>query len=235
MVDLNIIAKSPADHVKIPRRPEAKKLRPYVGTDQCSDFLTVIRGHRLELPFIFALYYGMRRSEILGLRWSAIRDGKIYIEHTVSRVKTTQAKDRAKTEAGYRSYPLTPEIDAMLAELRNKHDVNRILFGRDYKDNDYVFTWEDGHPYSTDYITKEFKKIVRSHDCLDPNLTLHSLRASCISILVHEGVDIKDIQTWVGHRDVQTTLNIYASTTDKEQAAVARSMSETIFGSTIRE
>ena len=68
-VDLDIITKSPADHVKIPRRPEAKKLRPYVGTDQCSDFLTVIRGHRLELPYIFALYYGNWRSEILGLRW----------------------------------------------------------------------------------------------------------------------------------------------------------------------
>ena len=92
----------------------------YVGSDQCSDFLDAISGHRLELPFTFAIYYGMRRSEILGLKWSAIRDRRIYVEHTVSKMKTTQAKDRAKTEAGYRSYPLTPEIEAKLEKIRKE-------------------------------------------------------------------------------------------------------------------
>lgn len=228
-VDMEILKRSPAARVKIPKKPEEKKLRPYVGSDQCSDFLEAIRGHRLELPFTFAIYYGMRRSEILGLRWSAIRDGKIYVEHTISKMKTTQAKDRAKTEAGYRSYPLTPEIESQLAQIKAAQDVNRALFGSDYQESDYVFTWEDGHPYSTDYITKEFKKVVRASEHLSSDLTLHSLRASCISILVHKGVDIKDIQTWVGHRDIQTTMNIYASTTEKEQAEVAKRMSETFF------
>ena len=229
-VDMEILKKSPAARVKIPKKPEEKKLRPYVGSDQCSDFLDAISGHRLELPFTFAIYYGMRRSEILGLKWSAIRDGRIYVEHTVSKMKTTQAKDRAKTEAGYRSYPLTPEIEAKLEKIRKEQDSNRILFGDDYQESGYVFTWEDGHPYSTDYISKQFKKIVRASEHLSSDLTLHSLRASCISILVHQGVDIKDIQTWVGHRDIQTTMNIYASTTEKEQAGVAKKMSDTFFG-----
>lgn len=227
-VDMEILKRSPAARVKIPKKPEEKKLRPYVGADQCAVFLAAIQGHRLELAFIFAIYFGMRRSEILGLKWSAIRDGRLYVEHTVSKMKTTQAKDRTKTEAGYRSYPLTPEIETKLEQIRQAQDANRELFGNDYHENDYVFTWEDGHPYSTDFITKQFKKVVRANEDLSSDLTLHSLRASCISILVHQGVDIKDIQTWVGHRDIQTTMNIYASTTEKEQEKVAKKLSDTL-------
>ena len=230
-VSLEILKKNPADNVKVPKKPEEMKLRPYVSSDQCADFLEEIRGHRLELPFTFAIYYGMRRSEILGLKWSAVRDGKIYVEHTVSRMRTTQAKDRTKTEAGYRSYPLSDEIKTRLQELKTAQECNRSLLGDDYQDSDYVFTWEDGRPYTTDYVSRAFKKVVRRSDRLSSDLTLHSLRASCISILVHKGVDINDIQTWVGHRDIQTTMNIYASTTEKNQAVVANTMATALFKS----
>ena len=230
-VSLEILKKNPADNVKVPKKPEEMKLRPYVSSDQCADFLEEIRGHRLELPFTFAIYYGMRRSEILGLKWSAVRDGKIYVEHTVSRMRTTQAKDRTKTEAGYRSYPLSDEIKTRLQELKTAQECNRSLLGDDYQDSDYVFTWEDGRPYTTDYVSRAFKKVVRRSDRLSSDLTLHSLRASCISILVQKGVDIKDIQTWVGHRDIQTTMNIYASTTEKNQAVVANTMATALFKS----
>lgn len=60
---------------------------------------------------------------------------------------------------------------------------------------------------------------------LDNSLTLHSLRASCVSVLIHDGVDVKDVQKWVGHKDVQTTLNIYARTNEAQQKRVAGLMS----------
>ena len=74
-----------------------------------------------------------------------------------------------------------------------------MLLADDYHDNGNVFTWEDGHPYSPDYLSKNFKKNVRNSPDLDDSLTLHSLRASCVSILVHQGTDIKDVQKWVVH------------------------------------
>ncbi|MCD8217114.1 MAG: tyrosine-type recombinase/integrase [Clostridiales bacterium] len=89
--------------------------------------------------------------------------------------------------------------------------------GKSYQDSGYIFCWEDGRPYTPDYLTKSFKKLVRANDRLDNNLTLHSLRASCVSILIHMGVDIKDVQKWVGHSGIQTTLNIYAQTNQKQQ------------------
>ena len=204
--------------------------KSYIGSDEVNTFLDAISGHRLEVAFLLALYYGLRREEILGLRWSAIHeDGKLHIEHTVSRVKSTVAKDRTKTDASQRSYPIPDEIRDKLDKIRDRQSENRKLFGNKYMDSDYIFTWEDGHCYSPDYLTKSFKKIVRNDDRLDNSLTLHSLRASCVSILIHGGTDIKDVQAWVGHKDVQTTLNIYARTNEKQQNKVADRMANTLF------
>ena len=144
-------------------------------------------------------------------------------------MKTTIKKDRTKTDASYRSYPL-PEV--LLEKLKQYHEIqryNKKLYGEDYIQSDYIFTWEDGHLYTPDYLTKSFKKIVRRNPNLDDSLTLHSLRASCVSILIHEGIDIKDVQEWVGHKDIQTTLNIYARINEKEKQKVNQKMLECVF------
>ncbi len=229
-VTLKYISDSPAAKIKTPHRNTDIHTKAYIGSDEVNTFLDAISGHRLEVAFLLALYYGLRREEILGLRWSAIHeDGKLYIEHTVSRVKSTVAKDRTKTDASQRSYPIPNEIRDKLNKIRDKQSENRKLFGNKYMDSDYIFTWEDGHCYSPDYLTKSFKKIVRNDDRLEDSLTLHSLRASCVSILIHDGIDIKDVQAWVGHKDVQTTLNIYARTNERQQNKVANRMANAMF------
>lgn len=229
-VTLKYISESPATKIKTPHRNVDIQAKSYIGSDEVNTFLDAISGHRLEVAFLLALYYGLRREEILGLRWSAIHeDGKLHIEHTVSKVKSTVAKDRTKTDASQRSYPIPDEIRDKLDKIRDSQSENRKLFGNKYMDSDYIFTWEDGHCYSPDYLTKSFKKIVRGDDRLDDSLTLHSLRASCVSILIHDGTDIKDVQAWVGHKDVQTTLNIYARTNEKQQNKVADRMANTLF------
>ncbi len=231
-VTLKYIADSPAAKIKTPHRNADIRAKAYIGSEDVNIFLDAISGHRLETAFLLALYYGLRREEILGLKWNAIHeDGKLYIEHTVSRVKSTIAKDRTKTDASQRSYPIPDKIREKLKKIRDQQSANRLLFGNKYIDSDYVFTWEDGHCYSPDYLTKSFKKVVRNDDRLDNSLTLHSLRASCVSILIHSGTDIKDVQTWVGHKDVQTTLNIYARTNEKQQNKVANKMADTLFSS----
>ena len=102
-----------------------------------------------------------------------------------------------------------------------------------YTSSGYIFTWEDGRPYSPDYLSKSFKKIVRRSAILDSDLTLHSLRASCVSILVHQGADLKDIQKWVGHSDIKTTMDIYARTNRSRQEKTAASMSNTLFSGSL--
>lgn len=227
-VNLELLQKNPAAAIKIPQRPVSRKQRLYLAPEDIELFRKAIGGHRLKNMFLLALYCGMRREELLGLTWSAIRNGKIYVERTVARVKTIVEKDRAKTEAGFRSYQITPEIGAILDEIKETQAYYRELAGDSYKDSDYIFTWEDGHPYAPDYVSKAFRKILKQSG-LDSRLTLHDLRASCVSILFHAGMDIKDVQAWIGHADVSTTLNIYASTNERRQKAVAETMAKTIF------
>ena len=82
------------------------------------------------------------------MKWSAIHDDeRLYIEHTVTKVRTAVAKDRTKTDASYRSYPIPEDIRKSLEAIRETQNRNRKLFGGTYQESDYIFTWEDGHPY----------------------------------------------------------------------------------------
>ncbi|MBR1627980.1 MAG: tyrosine-type recombinase/integrase [Lachnospiraceae bacterium] len=139
------------------------------------------------------------------------------------------AKDRTKNDASYRGYPIPDWARKHLDNIHMKQEMYKSQFGNTYTDLGYIFTWEDGRPYRPDYLTKRFKKLVKSDDRLDNSLTLHSLRASCVSILIHQGVDIKDVQAWVGHRDIQTTLNVYARTNEARKEKTADLMSDVIF------
>lgn len=112
---------SPAAKIKTPHKNTDIQTKIYIGSDDVTIFLDAISGHRLETAFLLALYYGLRREEILGLKWNAIHeDGKLYIQHTVSRVKSTIAKDRTKTDASQRNYPIPDKIRDKLSKIRDK-------------------------------------------------------------------------------------------------------------------
>lgn len=230
-VYMKLIEENPCGRLKIPQRPEASSDKAFIGADEVEIFFDEIKGHRLEDMFKLAIYYGLRREELCALKWEAIRGDEIFIERTIVHIKTDIAKERTKTQSSYRSYPLTDPVREMLDGIRKRQEAYKRFLESEYNDSGYIFTWEDGRPYSPDYLTKNFKKIVRRSDKLDNSLTLHSLRASCVSIMVHSGVDIKDIQKWVGHADIKTTLQIYARTNKKQQWGVANQMDGLIFGS----
>ena len=133
------------------------------------------------------------------------------------KVKEKIAKDTTKTEASYRTYPLHNYIGNMLLEMRNRQKKNRLLFGNEYQDSDYIFTWQDGRPFSPNYVTKAFKKIVGQSEHLSSDLTFHNLRKSCVSMLLEEGYSVKEIQEWVEHADASTTMNIYAKVKESKK------------------
>lgn len=215
--------------VKAPRRPECVKKKAYISESTLPLFLNAIKGHCLEDAYKLALNYGLRREEICGLRWCSVRNGKIYIEHTVARMKTTVYKDRTKTFASAREYNLTDSISAMLDRIKEVQSSNRELFGDSYHESDYIFTWEDGRPYSPDYFTRQFKKIVKKTEGLDDSLHLHDLRASCTSMLINAGLSPKAVQNWIGHEDITTTFNWYARSNDNEACKLSDYMDSLIF------
>ena len=189
----------------------------FLTEDECSDLINFIAHHsdstfRKLVPIcFFGIYYGLRRSEILRLKWDAIDFEKktIYIQHTVVRVKTTEAKNSTKTASSFRTLALFPTAEQCLRQIQKFQEENRKFFGDCYQNkNNYVFTWEDGHSYDPNYISKLFCKATQAYG--RPEITLHKLRHTGASLLINKGWDIKKLQYWLGHSDTSTTLNIYS-------------------------
>lgn len=188
----------------------------FLTETECKDLMNFLADtenlfFRKLVPIcFFGIYYGLRRSEILGLKWDAVNYEKktLRIQHTVVRVKTTEAKDSTKTVNSFRTLALFPTAVQCLEQIKKEQAANREFFGNAYHDSDYVFTWEDGRPYDPDYISKLFCKATTAYG--RPEITLHKLRHTCASLLINKGWDVKKLQYWLGHSDTSTTLNIYS-------------------------
>lgn len=199
----------------------------FFSYEEAQHFLGKMKDHELYELFYLTLFFGLRREEILGLRWSAIdfKDMTLAINHTVTRGMTVNRANTTKTLSSAREYPLTEEQIEMFNQLKKKEEANRKLFRNGYQDNDYIFKHADGTLYYPDYPSKIFSKLIKKMPELPQGITFHGLRSSCVSILVHQGMDVKSIQKWVGHADIDTTLRIYAKVKDKESK---REISETM-------
>ena len=165
---------------------------------------------RLTALTFLALYYGFRRSELLGLKWDAIdfKNKTISVKHTVVRVSTIDESDLTKTPAGRRTLVLFPTAIRCLESIKREQDENRAFFGNAYLNKEgYVFTWEDGHCYEPNNVSRVFKKATAAFG--RPEITLHKLRHTCVSLLAEMGWNLKKIQYWCGHKDLSTTANIY--------------------------
>lgn len=152
----------------------------------------------LGIAFLGA-YYGLRRSEILGLKWSAIDFSQkaISINHTVVRVRTTKADDTAKTQSSKRVLNFFPTAENCLKKIQEEQQSNKKFYKSDYQNTEkYIFTWEDGRLYDPNYISRQFQKATKEFG--RPEISLRKLRHSRASMLINKGWDIKKLQYWLG-------------------------------------
>ena len=202
-----LIQTNPADLVVMPHA--AQFTGTFYTEAQMRDLLTAVKNERLYPIIYVTALYGLRRSEVLGLKWDSINFAMqtLTIRHTVARVTKVVEKNKTKNASSFRSFPLTDDAVRLFKILLQQEQYYRNHFGKDYIDNDYVFTWEDGHPYSPDYVSHTFHKLLKKYDL--PHIRFHDLRHTCASMLLSEGYGLKDVQEWLGHSDIKMTANIY--------------------------
>lgn len=184
-VKLDLIPGNPVDKVE---RPKPKKyLAAYYTAEEMEQLFEAARGHRLELIIQFAAFYGLRRGEVLGLRWDAVdfEAGTLTIRHIVTSTNlegkhVLVEADRAKTKSSLRTLPLVEGFAKLLAD----HGLRKIRF--------------------------------------------HDLRHSCASLLLKQGVPMKQIQEWLGHSDISTTANIYAHLDSQSKKLSAATMEQAL-------
>ena len=211
---IGLIDNNPADRVERPKKNQF--VGGFYNEKELEQLFELVKGKPIELGVILAAFYGLRRSEAIGLKWSAIdfEQKTISIRHTVTQVcvdgkSTIIEKDRTKTKSSYRTLPLVPPFEGLLRTLKTKQEQNRRLCGGMYckKDAEYIYVNDIGELVKPGYITQNFPATLEKNDMR--RIRFHDLRHSCASLLYANGVSLKEIQEWLGHSDISTTSNIY--------------------------
>ena len=221
-----LIQTNPADLVVMPHA--AQFTGTFYTEAQMRDLLTAVKNERLYPIIYVTALYGLRRSEVLGLKWDSINFAMqtLTIRHTVARVTKVVEKNKTKNASSFRSFPLTDDAVRLFKILLQQEQYYRNHFGKDYIDNDYVFTWEDGHPYSPDYVSHTFHKLLKKCDL--PHIRFHDLRHTCASMLLSEGYGLKDVQEWLGHSDIKMTANIYGHLDIRRKRSIANGLEQAL-------
>ena len=213
-------------------RPKKNDYQPvFLDADDLKQLFDVIKGTRLELPVLVAAFYGLRRGEVCGLRWDAIdfERGTITIKHTVTSMQVNgktkmYAQDSAKTKSSMRTLPLVGRFKEYFAEVKAAQELNKQVCGNcyNYEYDGFVFVDELGNLMRPDYLTGYFPQYIQKHGLR--RMRFHDLRHSCASLLLANGVPMKQIQEWLGHSDFSTTANIYAHLDYSSKLSSAQAM-----------
>ena len=160
-VKKNLIPYNPADRATLPKK--SKFIGKAYTVEQANDLLKVIDSEPMKPAIILGLFYGLRRSEVLGLRWRDINfeAGTIRICNTVVQTKTIVEAEQTKSRASMRTLFIIPETREYLVELKQRQEQNRMIMQDSYFDSDRVCVWDNGKPLSPDYITNKFPKILK--------------------------------------------------------------------------
>lgn len=206
-IEQNLLHINPCNSVKLP--PEKERKIKFMAQNQINNFLDCIKDEFIYPIILFAIFYGMRRSEILGLKWEniSLSEKRFTIESTVVKVEKTICKDKTKNESSHRTYPIIEDIYKLLLNIKKTQETNRQLFGNQYVESPYVFTWPDGRPVSIDFVSHKFPKLLKEHGF--EHMRFHDLRHSCASLMLSKGYALKDVQEWLGHTNIDTTADIY--------------------------
>ena len=182
-VKLDLIPTNPADKVDRPKKD--RFIGNFYDAEEVNKLFEVSKGTKLEFPILFGAFYGLRRSEALGLKWDAIdfENDSITIRHTVTSVTLDGkvqlvAADTTKTKSSLRTLPLVPFVKERLLVLKKEQENNRRLCGRSYHKQfaGYVCINEMGDLIKPHYVTEQFPKLldanglrrIRFHDLRHP-------------------------------------------------------------------
>lgn len=212
---IELIPSNPADKVERPKK--SRFVGSFYDSEEVERLFAAAKGTNLEIPIFLGAFYGLRRSEALGLKWSAIdfQNNTVTIRHTVTTClldgKCVQvAQDTTKTKSSMRTLPLVPAFKEKLLSHKKQQEEYRRVCGRSYDKRylDYVCVDEMGTLISPHYLTTAFPKLLEKNGLR--HIRFHDLRHSCASLLLANGVPMKQIQEWLGHSDFSTTANVYA-------------------------
>ncbi len=224
-VKWGLLSRNPADSVSPPRyqRPEWHTL----NEDEVHTLLEAAEATPFYAFFHLAVFTGMRRSEILALRWSDIDLllCQLHVIRTLHHLRTGEIVFRApKTAKGRRMIDLAPSTVLVLREHKEKQEATLAMLGGSLEDDDLVFSDPNGKPVLPDTITHTWIKLVRRIGL--KGIRLHDARHTHASLMLKQGVHPKVVQERLGHAGIAITLDTYSHVAPGLQKAAAARFDE---------
>ena len=226
-VTWGLISRNPAD-AATPPRPQHSQMHT-MDEDDLQAFLEAAKTTPYYAIFFTALFTGMRRSELLALRWPDV-------DLPLCQVSVTQSMHRLhdgslvfrqpKTAKGRRMIALPPSLCLVLKEHKEKQTLERAMLGVALKPDDLVFSALDGKPLLPDTISHAWTKIVKRAGL--NHFRLHDARHTHASFMLKQGVHPKIVQERLGHATISTTLDLYSHVAPGLQEAAAMRFDEVL-------
>ena len=231
-VKTELIATNPADKVELPKKQ--KHIANYYTQKELNILLKNSKGHLLETVIRLAVWFGLRRGEIIGMRWSSVDfDNKtISVTGTIKdrggkgeEVGKLYFEPTAKNSSSLRSFPLSDAMIAYLKQVKDSQDKRRNTI-KFYNHNwdDFVCVKNNGDLITLDSVSYAFPKFCKK--CGLKPLKLHELRHSNITLLLEKGASMKELQEWAGHSSYNTTANIYSHIQAKSKSRLTNTINE---------
>ncbi len=209
-VNDGLIPRNAAASVKAPQ-PRREEIRPLDREQVRALFGAAgVAGERLEALYVVAVTAGLRRGELLGLKWEDVdlEAGMLQVRRTLSEPKGGCIFEAPKSGKG-RNIRLTRKATATLREHRKRQLEERIRIGTLWQEHGLIFPSSAGTPLSGGNVTRAFKTLLRRAG-LPTTTRFHDLRHTCATLLLRQSVNPKFVQELLGHGDVSLTLNVYS-------------------------
>jgi integrase len=203
-----LLVRNPALHAA-PPTPPSPELSTWTA-EELHQFLESVRGERLYTAWRLIALTGMRRGEVLGLRWADLDldAGWLSVRHTLVVVDNQIRVSQPKTARGRRRIALDPATITALRAHHKTQAAERLAAGPAWPTSDLVFTRQDGAPLHPEYVRRRFdRRVARARL---PRIRLHDLRHTHATLALQAGVHPKVISERLGHATVAITLDIYS-------------------------
>ena len=210
-IEQRLIARNPADGCALPKA-ERKEMQT-LPVEQLTSFLREAKDSG-----VFALYYidlttGLRRGELLGLKWSDIdlEKGDLRVQRQIGRINGKIIEMPLKTKNAYRTLPLSADAISVLMQQRRKTG-----------NSEWVFPSPTGGPMSPDSVLHMLQRVLKRAGL--PRIRFHDLRHTFATMALQNGVDVKTVSSMLGHYSAGFTLDTYAHVTTDAQMKAAQTM-----------
>lgn len=206
-VTWGLIAKNPCKTVEPPRR--ARYEFRALTMEEAQRLLTAARGHGMEALFVLALTTGMRRGELLALKWHDIEQGTLHVRRAFTRAKGQRyLESEPKTNKSRRSILLAPPTIEILKQHHLRQLEAKRQAGEDWRGSNLVFCTALGTPLNPNKVLERFGTLLKRAEL--PHIRFHDLRHSTASIMLKMDVHPKVVQELLGHSRIAETMDIYS-------------------------